>query len=219
MNEAGEERVLWTLAAKVWAFRGRVIAAIVLLVIAKVAAVSVPILLKEIVDALSRPETLAALPVWLLVGYAVVRFSTTLFGEIRDLIFVRVSQTTVADYTVRVFRHLHALGARFHANRSTGALTRDVERGTSSIGFLLNVALFTIVPTIVEIAIVVGILTIGYPLGFALIIAATFVLYAIFSVVFTRRRAIRQRRVNELDSNAHSRLVDSVLNYDTVSFV
>ena len=213
-----EERVLWTLAAKVWTFRGRVIAAVLLLVVAKIAAVSVPIMLKRIVDVLSRPETLAVLPVWLLIGYALVRFSTTLFGELRDLIFVRVSQTTVADYTVRVFRHLHALGARFHANRSTGALTRDVERGTSSIGFLLNVALFTIVPTIVEIAIVVGILTVNYPLGFALIIAVTFVIYAIFSVVFTRRRAIRQRRVSELDSNAHSRLVDSVLNYDTVKF-
>ena len=213
-----EERVLLTLAAKAWAFRGRVLLALVLLVIAKIAAVAVPFLLKRIVDVLSRPETLAALPVGLLVGYALVRFSTTLFGEFRDLVFIRVSQTTVADYTVRVFRHLHALGARFHANRSTGSLTRDVERGTSSIGFLLNVTLFTIVPTIVEISIVVAILTANYAIGFASIIAATFVLYAVWSVVFTRRRAIRQRRVNELDSRAHSRLVDSVLNYETVKY-
>src|SRR5690606_35215340 len=213
-----EERVLLTLAAKAWAFRGRVLLALVLLVIAKIAAVAVPFLLKRIVDVLSRPETLAALPVGLLVGYALVRFSTTLFGEFRDLVFIRVSQTTVADYTVRVFRHLHALGARFHANRSTGALTRDVERGTSSIGFLLNVALFTIVPTIVEIAIVVGMLTVNYPLGFALIIPGTFVISALFSVVSTRRRALRQRRVSALDSNAHLRLVDSVLNYDTLKF-
>lgn len=218
MSGSPDERVLLTLAAKVWAFRGRVVVALVLLVVAKLAAVAVPILLKRIVDVLSRPETLAAVPAALLVGYALVRFSTTLFGELRDVVFVRASQTTVADYTVRVFRHLHALGARFHANRSTGALTRDVERGTASIGFLLNVALFTIVPTIVEISIVVAILSVNYALAFALIIAATFVLYAIWSVVFTRRRAIRQRRVNELDSRAHSRLVDSVLNYDTVKF-
>src|SRR5690606_20773919 len=158
---------------------GRVLAAVVLLIVAEIAAVSVPILLKRIVDALSRPETLAALPVGLLVGYALVRFSAALFGEIRVLIFVRVSHATVAAYTVRRVPHLRALGARFHANRSTGALTRDVERGTSSIGFLLNVALFTIVPTIVEISIVVGILTVNYPIGFALIIAVTFVLYAI----------------------------------------
>src|SRR5690606_19674902 len=149
------------------------------------------------------------------VGYALVRFSTTLFNEIRDLIFVRVTQSTVADYTVRVFRHLHALGARFHANRATGALTRDVERGTTAIGFLLGVALFTIVPTVVEIGIIVTILSVTYAIGFPLIIAATFIIYAVFSVVFTRRRAIRQRRVNELDSNAHRRLVDSVLNHDT----
>jgi ATP-binding cassette subfamily B protein len=213
-----EESVLLTLAAKVWLFRGRLLAAVLLLVVAKIAAVAVPILLKRIVDALSRPEELLALPVWLLAGYALVRFSTTLFSEIRDLIFARVTQSTVADYALRIFSHLHALGARFHANRATGALTRDVERGTSAIGFLLGVALFTIVPTIVEIAIVVGIMVKGYPVGFALVIAATFVLYSFFSVMFTRRRAIRQRRVNELDSNANRRLVDSVLNYDTVKY-
>ncbi|HEX7082395.1 MAG TPA: ABC transporter transmembrane domain-containing protein [Gammaproteobacteria bacterium] len=210
--------MLLTLAAKACGFRGRVLAALALLIVAKIAAVSVPFVLKRVVDLLSRPEALVALPVGLLVGYALVRFSTTLFNELRDVIFVRVSQSVVADYTLRVFRHLHALGARFHANRATGALTRDVERGTSAIGFLLGVALFTIVPTVVEIGIIVAILTAGYALGFALIITATFILYAVFSVVFTRRRAIRQRRVNELDSNAHSRLVDSVLNYDTVKF-
>jgi ATP-binding cassette subfamily B protein len=213
-----EERVLMALAAKVWVFKGRVLVAVLLLIVAKAAAVSVPILLKRIVDALSRPEELLTLPVWLLAGYALVRFSTTLFSEIRDLIFARVTQSTVADYALHIFSHLHALGARFHANRATGALTRDVERGTSAIGFLLGVALFTIVPTIVEIAIVVGIMLKGYAGAFALVIVATFLLYSFFSVVFTRRRAIRQRRVNELDSNANRRLVDSVLNYDTVKY-
>ncbi|HEU4619830.1 MAG TPA: ABC transporter transmembrane domain-containing protein [Gammaproteobacteria bacterium] len=218
MKQNSEDKVLLALAAKVWAFRTRVLIAVVLLIVAKVAAVSVPILLKRIVDALSRPEELLTLPVWLLAGYALVRFSTTLFSEIRDLIFARVTQSTVAEYALRVFKHLHALGARFHANRSTGALTSDVERGTAAIGFLLGVALFTIVPTIVEIAIVVGIMLKGYRGGFAAVIVVTFVLYSVFSVVFTRRRAIRQRRVNQLDSNANRRLVDSVLNYDTVKY-
>src|SRR5690606_29776082 len=208
--------VLVTLARRLARFRGRVLVAVALLVVAKIAAVSVPIMLKAIVDALSRPETLLTLPVALLAGYAAVRFSTTLFGELRDLVFVRASQSTVADYTVGVFRHLHALGARFHANRATGGITRDVERGTAAIGFLLGVALFTLVPTVVEIGIVVAIMTSRYAIGFALILLATFVLYTSFSVVFTRRRAIRQRRVNELDSNANRRLVDSVLNYETV---
>src|SRR5690606_10631935 len=111
--------LLRTLASSIWLHRGRVIAAAVLLVVAKLAAVAVPLMLKRIVDVMSRPEALAALPVLLLAGYAAVRFATTLFSELRDLVFVRVTQTTVADFTLRVFDHLHSLGARFHANRST----------------------------------------------------------------------------------------------------
>ncbi|HEX6996838.1 MAG TPA: ATP-binding cassette domain-containing protein [Gammaproteobacteria bacterium] len=218
MKPDSQGRVLLTLGAKVLRFRARVALAVGLLVLAKVAAVAVPLVLKTIVDVLSRPEALAALPVALLAGYALVRFSTTLFGELRDLIFARAAQSTVADYTEQVFRQLHALGARFHANRATGALTRDVERGTAAVGFLLRVALFTIVPTLVEIGIVLAIMVSSYAAGFAVIIAVTFVVYSVFTVIFTRRRAIRQRRVNELDSNAHRRLVDSVLNYDTVKF-
>src|SRR5690606_20215369 len=117
------DKILLTLATKIWFFRGRVIAAVILLVIAKLAAVAVPLILKRIVDLLSRPEALAALPVGLLAGYAAVRFSTTLFNEMRDLVFVRAAKSTVADYTSAVFSHLHALGARFHSNRATGALS------------------------------------------------------------------------------------------------
>src|SRR5690606_40376039 len=122
-------------------------------------AVTVPILLSRTVDVRSGPGTLAAVPAALLVGYAFVRFSTTLFGELRDVVFVRASQTTVADYTVRVFRHMLAWGARFHANRSTGARTRDVERGRASIVFLLDVALFANVPPFVGMLSVVAILS------------------------------------------------------------
>ncbi len=212
MKSKSQDGVLLTLALKAWAFHARVLAAVVLLVVAKIAAVWVPLLLKRVVDALSRPEELAALPVLLLVGYAALRFSTTLFSETRDLIFARVTQSTVADYALTVFRHLHSLGAKFHANRATGAVTRDVERGTAAIGFLLGVALFTIVPTIVEIAIVVGIMVRGYEPGFALIIAATFVVYSSFTVVFTRRRAIRQRagRVSIDGRDIHDYAPDSV---------
>jgi ATP-binding cassette subfamily B protein len=218
LTEIAEEHIFLTLARKAWAFRGRVIFAVVLLVLAKVAAVAVPILLKRIIDVFGESQVVLALPVALLAGYAAVRFSTTLFNELRDLIFARATQTTVGDYTLRIFRHLHALDARFHTDRATGALGRDVERGTSAIAFLLGVALFTILPTIVEIALVLAIMITNYAIGFAIIIAATFLVYSMFSVVLTRRRAIRQRRVNELDSNAHGRLVDSLLNYDTVKF-
>ena len=216
MTQKADRNFLVALAARVWVFRKRVVAAVILLLLAKVAAVIVPLILKQIVDVFSEPQALAALPVLLLAGYAAVRFSATLFGELRDIVFVRAAKRTVADYTAAVFSHLHALGARFHSNRATGALTRDVERGTVAIGFLLGAGLFTIVPTVVEISIVVAIMVVNYAVGFALIIAATFVLYGGFTVYFTKHRMIRQRRVNQLDSNAHRRLVDSVLNYDAV---
>jgi ATP-binding cassette, subfamily B, bacterial len=211
-------RVLVTLALEVWTWQRRVLAALVLLVLAKLAAVVVPLMLKRIVDVLSRPETLAALPIALLVSYAAVRFTTTLFGELRDLVFARVAQSTVADFTVRVFAHLHALGARFHTARATGALTRDVERGTAAIGFLIGASLFTILPTIIEIGAVLAIMIAAYGAEFSFLLAATFVLYSVYTGVFIARRAARQRAVNELDSSAHRRLVDSLLNYETIKF-
>jgi ATP-binding cassette subfamily B protein len=218
MARSDARRVLVTLATQVWSSRGRVLAALALLVVAKIAAVCVPLLLKRIVDVLSRPETLAVLPVGLLAGYAAVRFSATLFGELRDLVFARVAQRTVADVMVRTFAHLHALGARFHVARSTGALAREVERGTAGIGFLLGATLFTLVPTLIEIAAVLAIMIASYGAAFSMLLACTFVLYALYTAVFIARRASRQRAVNELDSHAHRRLVDSLLNYETIKF-
>jgi ATP-binding cassette subfamily B protein len=211
-------KILWSLAVKAWAFRGRVLAALALLILAKAAAVGVPLILKRIVDALSRPETLLSLPVLLLVGYALARFASTLFSELRDVIFARVTQSTVADFTLRIFGHLHALPARFHVQRATGTLTREVELGTTGVGFLLGVAFFTIVPTLVEIASVMAILIRGYAFSFTLILAVTFVVYVIWTVVFTHKRALFQRRLNQLDAASNRRLVDSLLNYETVKF-
>jgi ATP-binding cassette, subfamily B, bacterial len=218
MARESTRRILLTLAAEVWGWQRRVLAALVLLVLAKLAAVVVPLVLKRIVDVLSRPEAVAALPIALLASYAAVRFATTLFGELRDLVFARVAQGTVADFTVRVFAHLHALGARFHVARATGALTRDVERGTAAIGFLIGASLFTIVPTIIEIGAVLTIMIAAYGAAFSVLLASTFLLYSLYTGVFIARRAARQRVVNELDSSAHRRLVDSLLNYETVKF-
>jgi ATP-binding cassette, subfamily B, bacterial len=218
MSRHETSRVLLTLAAEVWASRARVIAALALLVLAKVAAVLAPLVLKRIVDALSRPEALAALPIALLAGYAVVRFGATLFGELRDLVFARVAQQTVSSFMLRTFAHLHALGARFHVARATGAVTRDVERGTAAIGFLVGAALFTLVPTGIEIVAVLGIMIASYGAKFSTVLAATFVLYAAYSAALISRRAARQRVVNELESNAQRRLVDSLLNYETIKF-
>jgi ATP-binding cassette subfamily B protein len=206
-------RLLWRSVTPFWR---RTAAALVLLVIAKLATVAVPLILKRIIDSFSRPEELLVLPVFLLLAYALLRFAGTLFGELRDLAFSRVAQSVVAQFSARAFEHLLRLNPRFHARRQTGRLTREVERGTSGIGFLLGMGVFTIVPTIVEILAVLGVMVFNYSDWFTALIIATFVVYTSFTVVFTSRRQVHQRAVNELDSRASSRLVDGLLNYETV---
>jgi ATP-binding cassette subfamily B protein len=206
-------RALWPYVA---AHRYRVALAAALLVLAKLATVAVPLALKEIVDRLGRPELLAALPVVLLLGYAALRFAGTLFGELRDLAFALVSHRAMADFHQRAFAHLLRLSARYHASRETGRLARDVERGVAGIGFLLNVTVFTIVPTLIEILAVMAILLFAYHWLFTGIVALTFVVYTSFTLVFTQKREVHQRKLNELDSRASGRLVDSLLNFDAI---
>jgi ATP-binding cassette subfamily B protein len=211
----GVMRDLWRVVAP---FRGRVILSVLCLILAKLAVVSVPLVLKRIVDELSRPEHLLAMPAFLLTGYAALRFASTLFNELRDLAFSRVTQHTVAQYALKTFSHLHDLSARFHAQRRIGGLLPDIDRGTNGIAFLLGVALFTIVPTLLEIAMVVGIMTARYSGWYTAILAVTFLLYCGYTVIFTAKRSMVQRRVNRLDSNAKSLLADSLINYDTVKY-
>jgi ATP-binding cassette, subfamily B, bacterial len=199
-------------------YRGRIGAALGFLILAKIATVVVPLVLKSIIDVLSNPAQVVALPVYLLAGYAVLRFSSTLFNELRDLLFSRVTQHTVATYALNTFAHLHKLGARFHAERRMGGLLPDIDRGTNGIAFLLGVGLFTIVPTLIEIGLVLAIMMGRYSVGYAAIIAITFLLYSGFTLYFTAKRTIYQRRVNRLDSRAKSRLTDSLINYDTVKY-
>jgi ATP-binding cassette subfamily B protein len=211
-------QILGTLRSALWRFRWRALAAFGLLVTAKLLVVAVPVALKNIVDDLSNPQGPLVLPSFLLLGYAALRFSGGLFTELRDLVFARVTQTTVGDFTVKLFEHLHSLGVRFHASRQTGALSRDIDRGTAGVGFLLGTALFTVLPTLVEIITVLIILTAGYRLGFAGIVAVTFAAYGFFTVRFTEKRIFLQRRLNELDSQASGQVVDSLLNYESVKF-
>jgi ATP-binding cassette subfamily B protein len=192
-------------------YRWRVAAAVLLLISAKISTVLVPLLLKRIIDALSQPQNLRALPIYLLAGYALLRFSSTLFNELRDLVFSRVTQRTVANYAQMTFEHLHLLGARFHAKRRMGGLLPDIDRGTAGIAFLLGVGLFTLVPTLIEIALVLAIITSRYQAWYAGFIMLTFLVYTGFTIVFTARRTIHQRRVNRLDSSAKSRLADSLI--------
>ncbi|MGX4644229.1 ABCB family ABC transporter ATP-binding protein/permease [Massilia sp. SYSU DXS3249] len=206
---------LWAVLAR---YRWRIVSAVVLLLVAKLATVAVPLLLKRIIDAFPPDGMPARLPVYLLAGYAVLRFSSTLFNELRDLLFVRVTLAAVSSYAQKTFAHLHALGPRFHAQRKLGSLLPDIDRGTSGIAFLLGVGLFTIVPTLVEIGLVLAIMLSRYEASFAAIILLTFLVYAGFTLVFTARRVIYQRRVNKLDSHAKGQLADSLINYDTVKY-
>ena len=206
---------LWAVLGR---YRWRIVLAVVLLLVAKLATVAVPLLLKRIIDAFAPDAMPARLPVYLLAGYAVLRFSSTLFNELRDLLFVRVTLTAVSAYAQKTFAHLHALGPRFHAQRKLGSLLPDIDRGTSGIAFLLGVGLFTIVPTLVEIGLVLAIMLSRYQAGFAAIILLTFLVYAGFTLVFTARRVLYQRRVNKLDSHAKGQLADSLVNYDTVKY-
>lgn len=215
-TELARREVLRTIGAALWRNRRRTALAMVLLVAAKLLMVAVPAVLKHIVDALSEPTAVLSVPVFLLLGYTALRFGGGLFTELRDLVFVRVAQTTVADFTVRMFEHMQQLGARFHSARQTGALARDMERGTAGVGYLLGTALFTLLPTVVEIVSVVVILVLGYSLWFALIVAVTFTAYFTYTYVLTERRAVLQRELNELDSRASGRIVDSLLNYEAV---
>jgi ATP-binding cassette subfamily B protein len=206
---------LWDVLSR---YRWRIAAALAFLILAKLAAVAVPLLLKRIIDAFSQPAPLAAIPLYLLAGYAVVRFIATMFNELRDLLFARVTLDTVSAYARRVFTHLLALDAGFHARRQIGALMPEIERGTNGIAFLLGVGIFTIIPTLVEISLVLGIMVSRYSIWFAVIIALTFMMYAGFTLMFAARRVMYQRRVNKLDSVAKSHLADSLINYDTIKY-
>ncbi len=199
-----------------WRFRRRVAVALVLLVTAKLFAVLVPVALKRIVDTLEAGNEVLVLPVFLLLAYALLRFFSGVFTELRDIVFARVTQTAVAEFTVRMFSHLHSLGVKHLGGRQTGVFSRDVQRGTAGIGFLLGTALFTVLPTLIEIISVVVILMSAYHLGFAGIVFITFFVYGLFTVIYTEKRVFYQRQLNDLDSAANGYLVDSLMNHTAV---
>ncbi|WP_444915839.1 ABCB family ABC transporter ATP-binding protein/permease [Microbulbifer sp. TRSA007] len=202
-------------------FRRAVVLAILCLIGAKVAGVTLPFLLKHIVDDLDSAGGMAqavALPLGLLLAYGAVRLSSTLFGELRDTIFGRVTERAQRRIGLEVFQHLHKLDLDFHLNRRTGGLSRDIERGNSGIGFLMRFMVFNIVPTLVEIAMVAGLLWWNYSGLFALLVLAAVIIYIGFSVVATEWRTRFVRELNEAESQASSRAVDSLLNYETVKY-
>ena len=213
-----------TLLPYLWAWKGRVIFALVCLLLAKLTNVAVPMVFKDIIDTFTLPgaskleQAVLLVPLGLLATYGALRFSTVLFTELREMFFARVTQRAVRTITLQVFEHLHSLSLRFHLDRQTGGLTRDIERGTRSIGSLISYTLYSILPTLVEIALVLGILAARYDKDFTLITVTTLVIYVVFTIVVTNWRTVLRREVNELDSAANVRAVDSLINFETVKY-
>lgn len=202
-------------------YRGRIVIAMLSLVAAKLATIVVPFILKYIVDGLDSnqlPDKMLALPLGLLVAYGFARLSTTLFNELRDTVFGRVTERAMRRIGLKVFQHLHALDLDFHLNRRTGGLSRDIERGVTGVGFLLRVMVFNIVPTALEMVLVIGILLLNYHIGFAWITLLAVVSYVAFSVLVTNWRLAFVREANQADSTSNTRAIDSLLNYETVKF-
>jgi ATP-binding cassette subfamily B protein len=216
--KGGEWRVLGTLLPYVLEYKWRVSLALVCLTAAKLANVGVPLVMKRVVDSLDPRLQALAVPFALLAAYGALRFSTTLFQELRDVVFVRVTQRAIRRVALGVFRHLHSLSLRFHLERQTGGMTRDIERGTTGISTLLSYLLFSILPVILEFALVAAVLLRRFDWRFAAITFGAVSLYMAFTVLVTEWRMEIRRRANELDSRANTRAIDSLLNYETVKY-
>ena len=212
-----------------WAYKWRVMLALGFMVAAKGANVSVPLLLKELVDAMTPAvgratglapgmEGLLIVPVGLLLAYGALRFSTSLFTELRELVFAKATEGATRSIALQTFEHLHALSLRFHLERQTGGMTRDIERGTRGVQSLISYSLYSIVPTLIEVAMVLTLLGVKFEAWYVVTTLAALVLYIAFTVVVTEWRTKFRREMNELDSTSHSKAIDSLLNYETVKY-
>ena len=205
-----------------WEYKWRGLAALAFMVGAKLANVSVPLLLKDLVDTMNlKPgdmQVLLVVPVALLLAYGLLRLSTTLFTELRELVFAPATEGASRRISLEVFRHLHALSLRFHLERQTGGMTRDIERGTRGVHSLISYSLYSIIPTLIEVTLVLSLLAVKFDVWFAGITVIALVFYISFTVIVTNWRTQFRKTMNELDSSAHSRAVDSLLNYETVKY-
>lgn len=224
-NYPEQHKPNWKIIAGLWPylteFRGRVVLALGMLILAKVATVSTPIALKYIIDYLDNSrgvDMLLWIPLMLVVAYGALRFGSTLFSELRDAIFARVAERAMRRVSLRVFKHLHQRELAFHLDRKTGGLARDIERGTTGISFLLRFTLFNIVPTLLEIVMVAGILLVAFNVSYVIAILISVVVYVIFSIKVTEWRIAFVREANSRDNQSNSRAIDSLLNYETVKY-
>ena len=205
-----------------WDYKWRVLAALSFMLCAKLGNVGVPLLLKNLVDTMnikpSDAQALLVVPAALLLGYGLLRLSTSLFTELRELVFSKATEGASRKISLEVFRHLHALSLRFHLERQTGGMTRDIERGTRGVHSLISYSLYSIIPTLIEVALVLSILAVKFDIWFAWITLAALACYITFTVTVTEWRTKFRKEMNELDSSAHSRAIDSLLNYETVKY-
>ena len=215
-------QTLGKLMPYLWRYRWRVGLALGFLLAAKLANVSVPVLLKHLVDTLDLkpgdPRAMLVVPVGLLLAYAGLRLSTSLFTELRELVFAKVSFGASKQIALEVFSHLHALSLRFHLERQTGGMSRDIERGTRALQSLVSYSLYSIVPTLVEVVLVLTILGWRFDMGYVWITLSALAVYITFTVTVTEWRSRFRREMNEADSKAHSRAIDALLNYETVKY-
>lgn len=219
---ASDWQTIRNLLPYLWQYRWRVLFALTCLVAAKVANLGVPLLMKMLIDSLhinsAQASALLVVPVGLLLGYGLLRLSASLFTELRELLFSKVTESAVRSIALQVFRHLHSLSLRFHLNRQTGGMSRDIERGTRGISSLISYSLYSILPTVVEVGLVLGFFVLKYDAWFAIITLSALVLYIVFTVWVTEWRTHFRRRMNELDSRANQRAIDSLLNFETVKY-
>ncbi len=205
-----------------WRYKWRVVLALGFMVAAKMANVSVPLLLKELVDAMSiQPgsvESMLVVPLGLLLAYGGLRLSTSVFTELRELVFAKATEGATRSIALEVFGHLHALSLRFHLERQTGGMTRDIERGTRGVQSLISYSLYSIVPTLIEVTMVLALLGTKFDMGYVWITLVALVLYVSFTVVVTEWRTKFRRQMNELESVSQTRAIDSLLNYETVKY-
>jgi len=205
-----------------WQYKVRVVLALAFMVAAKMANVSVPLLLKQLVDAMSiKPgsvEALLVVPLGLLLAYGGLRLCTSLFTELRELVFAKATEGATRSIALQVFGHLHALSLRFHLERQTGGMTRDIERGTRGVQSLISYSLYSIIPTLIEVAMVLALLGTQFDMGYVWITLVALVLYITFTVVVTEWRTKFRREMNELESTSQTRAIDSLLNYETVKY-
>ncbi len=214
-------KVIKNLLPYIKAYKARIIFTLICLVLAKMANLGVPIMLKNIVDAMSitsTPKALLVVPVSLIVAYGLLRLSASLFAELRELIFSKVTEQAVRQVGLQVFNHLHALSLRFHLSRQTGGMTRDIERGTRGIQSLISYSLYSIIPTLIELAMVLGYLLFAYDVRFVLVTFIALICYVVFTVVVTEWRTNFRREMNSLDSQANQSAVDTLINFETVKY-